>query len=87
VSASGTVVVVGSLNRDYVCTVDRLPRPGETRLGDELTVFCGGKGGNQAVAAALVGGVGVAMVGATGDDEDGSALLDGLRSACAPAPR
>jgi ribokinase len=81
VSGSGTVVVVGSLNRDYVCTVDRLPRPGETRLGDELTVFCGGKGGNQAVAAALVGGVGVAMVGATGDDEDGRALLAGLRSA------
>jgi aryl-alcohol dehydrogenase-like predicted oxidoreductase len=62
------IVVVGSLNRDYVCAVDRLPRPGETRLGEELAFFCGGKGGNQAVAASLVGGVHVAMVGAVGDD-------------------
>jgi ribokinase len=76
-----SIVVVGSLNRDYVCTVDRLPEPGETRLGDELTLWCGGKGGNQAVAAARVGRVEVAMVGATGDDADGAALLDGLREA------
>ncbi len=75
------VVVVGSLNRDYVCTVDRLPAPGETRLGDELTLWCGGKGGNQAVAAALVGGAEVAMVGAAGDDADGAALLAALREA------
>jgi ribokinase len=75
------IVVVGSLNRDYVCAVDRLPRPGETRLGEELAFFCGGKGGNQAVAASLVGGVHVAMVGAVGDDDDGRALLDGLRAA------
>jgi ribokinase len=44
-------------------------------------LWCGGKGGNQAVAAARVGGVRVAMVGATGDDADGAALLDGLREA------
>lgn len=76
------VVVVGSLNRDYVCTVDRLPGAGETRLGSELTLWCGGKGGNQAVAAALMGaGVRVAMVGAVGDDDDGRVLLDGLRAA------
>ena len=80
-SASPAVVVVGSLNRDYVCTVDRLPAPGETRLGSELTLWCGGKGGNQAVAAALFGGVSVAMVGAIGDDADGAALLEGLRDA------
>jgi ribokinase len=73
------VVVVGSLNRDYVCTVDHLPERGETRLGTELTLWCGGKGGNQAVAAALLGsGVQVAMVGAVGDDADGMALLDAL---------
>ena len=81
---SPAIVVVGSLNRDYVCTVDRLPGPGETRLGTELTLWCGGKGGNQAVAAARVGvelGVGVAMVGAVGDDADGAALLEGLRDA------
>ncbi len=76
-----SIVVVGSLNRDYVCTVDHLPGPGETRIGDELVLFCGGKGGNQAVAAALVGGVDVAMVGAVGDDPDGIVLLDGLRHA------
>jgi ribokinase len=82
-----SVVVVGSLNRDHVCTVDRLPGPGETRLGTGLTLWSGGKGGNQAVAAALVGadvaeaaGVGVAMVGAVGDDADGAALLAGLRA-------
>jgi ribokinase len=77
-----SVIVVGSLNRDYVCTVDLLPERGETRLGTELRLWCGGKGGNQAVAAALMGaGVRVAMVGAVGDDEDGTALLAGLRAA------
>ncbi|HEX3931175.1 MAG TPA: ribokinase [Nocardioides sp.] len=83
-SVRRTVVVVGSLNRDYVCAVDRLPGPGETRLGSELTLFCGGKGGNQAVAAALVGaerGVEVAMVGAVGSDVDGLALRRGLQDA------
>jgi ribokinase len=80
---SGTplILVVGSLNRDYVCAVDRLPAPGETALGTELTLWCGGKGGNQAVAAALVGGARVALVGAVGDDADGTALLAGLREA------
>jgi ribokinase len=81
VSRPGGIVVVGSLNRDHVCRVDRIPGPGETRIGGELTRYCGGKGGNQAVAAALVGGVDVAMVGAVGDDADGAALLDGLREA------
>ena len=78
------VVVVGSLNRDYVCTVDRLPAAGETTLGSELVLHDGGKGGNQAVAAALVGavtGTRCAFVGAVGRDDDGSALLAGLRGA------
>jgi ribokinase len=82
VSMSSGIVVVGSLNRDYVCRVDHLPGPGQTRLGSDLTLWCGGKGGNQAVAAALVGarhGVGVAMVGAVGADVDGTALLEGLQ--------
>lgn len=78
---NGGVVVVGSLNRDHVCTVDRLPRPGETRLGGDLALYCGGKGGNQAVAAARLARTGVAMVGAVGDDADGRVLLDGLRDA------
>jgi ribokinase len=84
VSAVRSIVVVGSLNRDYLCRVDRLPGPGETRIGSDLTVWCGGKGGNQAVAAALVGadrGVRVSLVGAVGDDDDGTALLSGLREA------
>jgi ribokinase len=75
---------VGSLNRDYVCRVERLPQPGETLLGSELSLFCGGKGGNQAVAAALVGagrGVEVAMVGAVGNDADSWAIRRGLEDA------
>jgi len=78
------IVVVGSLNRDYVCHVDRLPGPGETRLGGELALFSGGKGGNQAVAAAAVGSVTghpCSLLGSVGDDEDGRALLDDLRRA------
>jgi ribokinase len=77
------IVVVGSLNRDYVCHVDRLPGPGETKLGGELALFSGGKGGNQAVAAAAVGSVTghpCSLVGSVGDDEDGRALLADLRS-------
>jgi ribokinase len=84
VTTPGEVLVVGSLNRDYVVPVDRLPRPGETRLGGELVQWCGGKGGNQAVAAALIGagrGVPVAVVGAVGADDDGKALLKGLADA------
>jgi ribokinase len=76
------IVVVGSLNRDYVCHVDRLPAPGETRLGGALALFSGGKGGNQAVAAAAVGSVTghpCSLVGSVGDDEDGRALLADLR--------
>lgn len=78
------VVVVGSLNRDYTCVVDRLPVPGETVTGDELVLACGGKGGNQAIAAALAGvpdGVPVAIVGAVGADPDGGALVENLRRA------
>ncbi len=83
-SAQPRVVVVGSLNRDYVCTVERLPSTGETVLGSELELHAGGKGSNQAVAAAVVGavvGVPCAIVGAVGRDADGAALLDGLRGA------
>jgi ribokinase len=84
VTTPGQVLVVGSLNRDYVVAVDRLPRPGETRLGGDLAQWCGGKGGNQAVAAARIGagrGVRVALIGAVGADDDGKALLKGLSDA------
>lgn len=69
------VVVVGSLNLDLVATTSRLPRPGETVLGTGYAEHAGGKGLNQAVAAARHG-VAVALIGAVGDDEAGRRLLD-----------
>lgn len=72
----GRVVVVGSLNLDHTVTVERLPGPGETVAGSAYTTAAGGKGLNQAVAAARQGAP-VAMVGAVGDDPAGS-LLTGV---------
>ncbi len=66
------VVVVGSINIDHIVTAARFPRPGETIHGTSLTSSVGGKGANQAVAAALAGAT-VAMVASTGDDADGAA--------------
>ncbi len=74
---TGRVIVVGSLNVDVTVVVDRPPRPGETVLGGALRRGFGGKGGNQAVAAALAGSPTV-MVGAVGDDPDGAAYRDRL---------
>ena len=62
------IVVVGSANLDLVVTAPILPRPGETVLGGEFTTVPGGKGANQAVAAARAGGQ-VGFVGAVGDDD------------------
>jgi ribokinase len=75
----GRVVVLGSLNVDLVTRVDRHPAPGETVLGDGLARLAGGKGANQAVAAAHAGAA-VSMVGAVGDDEGGSAYRSRLSS-------
>jgi ribokinase len=61
------VCVVGSVNMDLTFHVDTLPRPGETVLASSLTYTPGGKGGNQAVAAARAGAQ-VQFVGAVGDD-------------------
>ena len=55
------IVVVGSLNADLVASVPRFPDEGETVSGTDFQVFCGGKGANQAVAAARLG-AGVAMM-------------------------
>ena len=75
----GRVVVLGSLNVDLVAAVDRHPAPGETVLVEgDLRRFAGGKGANQAVAAAMAGAR-VAMVGAVGDDDPGRAYLERLR--------
>jgi len=69
---TGRVLVLGSLNVDLVTRVERHPRPGETVLGDGLEQLAGGKGANQAVAAAAAGAT-VAMVGCVGDDAGGAA--------------
>ncbi|KRE62077.1 PfkB family carbohydrate kinase [Nostocoides sp. Soil756] len=69
---SGRVMVLGSLNVDLVTRVQRHPRPGETVLGDGLRRLAGGKGANQAVAAAAAGAE-VLMVGCVGDDDGGAA--------------
>ena len=68
---SGRVVVVGSVNVDLVALGDSLPSPGETVTGASFSRHHGGKGGNQAVAAARLG-VPTAFVGAVGDDEFGT---------------
>ena len=74
------IVVVGSINTDMVVTVPQMPRAGETVLGGEFQQIAGGKGANQAVAAARAGGR-VAMIGCTGDDAMGAHALDGLAQA------
>jgi ribokinase len=73
------IVVVGSLNLDLVVRVPRLPGPGETVSGGDVFRNPGGKGANQAVAAARLGR-GVAMVGCVGDDQAGRDLLASLRA-------
>jgi len=70
----GRVFVVGSLNVDLVTRVERLPKPGETVLGSGLERWAGGKGANQAVAAAVAGAA-VVLVGCVGSDEAGSAYI------------
>jgi ribokinase len=67
---SGQVIVIGSSNTDLVVSVDRIPKPGETVLGHSFTLFAGGKGANQAVAAARAG-ASTKFVGAFGNDENG----------------
>ena len=71
------VLVVGSINMDLVVRVPHSPRPGETVLGGDFETFPGGKGANQAVAAARMGGE-VTMVGRVGSDNFGDTLIQGL---------
>jgi ribokinase len=74
------IVIIGSINMDLVCRVPRLPRAGETVLGTAFAVIPGGKGANQAVAVARLGG-NVHLIGRVGEDDFGKQLLAGLRSA------
>lgn len=71
------IVVVGSLNVDLTVNVARFLKPGETLTGSKFSIFTGGKGGNQAVAAARLG-ASVAMVGCVGDDANGGMYKSAL---------
>lgn len=79
-SEPSSIYVIGSLNADLVQNVPRLPKGGETLRGDSLRTFAGGKGGNQAFAAARMGGR-VSMIGQVGNDSFGSLLVESLQSA------
>ncbi|MBT2554464.1 ribokinase [Arthrobacter sp. ISL-5] len=74
------VTVVGSINLDIIATTDRLPTAGETVGGGVLQQQPGGKGANQAVAAARLGGS-ARMIGAVGDDAQGRLMLEALSGA------
>jgi ribokinase len=76
-SAAPQIVVIGSLNMDLVARAPRLPARGETVSGTQFATVPGGKGANQAVAAARLGAR-TAMVGCVGDDAFGAQLRNGL---------
>lgn len=80
VDGSPLLTVVGAINLDLTARVERMPVAGETVADGTLTRGCGGKGANQAIAAARLGGA-VRLVGCVGDDADGRFMLDNLRSA------
>ena len=72
------IVVLGSINMDLVIRCAHLPEPGETIIGNSCREVPGGKGANQAVAAARAGGH-VAMIGHVGDDAFAGRLLQNLQ--------
>ncbi len=76
---SGAVVVVGSISVDLTVAASPLPRPGETVVGTRFSTVLGGKGANQAVAAARSGAT-TTMVGAVGRDTFAGLALDALRA-------
>jgi ribokinase len=74
---SDQITVIGSLNRDTVVRVSRIPAPGETVLGTDVGTYRGGKGANQALAAARLGRP-VSLIGRVGADGDGTSYLRAL---------
>ena len=77
---NGGVVVVGSLHLDVVATAPHLPAPDETLIGETVEFVCGGKGGNQAVAASRHGAR-TTMLGRVGRDPFAASLVENLRRA------
>jgi len=73
---AGPIVIIGSINMDLVCRTPRIPRPGETIMGSDFLTMPGGKGANQAVAAARLASAGITvhMIGRVGDDDFGRQL-------------
>jgi ribokinase len=78
---SGTVLVAGSANLDFVARASHVPGPGETVLGRDFGIFPGGKGANQAVACARAGGVSTRMLLALGEDVFAPLIEESLRGA------
>lgn len=76
-----SVLIAGSANADFVVRAARIPAAGETMLGGDLAIFPGGKGANQAVAAARAGGVATRMVAALGDDDLARLIANSLTGA------
>ena len=73
------IVVIGSLNMDWVIPVKHTPVEGETILAEGYTEVPGGKGANQAYAVGKLGGK-IAMLGMVGNDDIGNKLIDNLKS-------
>ena len=78
IGSAPRILLFGSSNTDLVIVCERLPAPGETLLGGKFQRTAGGKGANQAVAAARAGSR-VVFVGARGEDDFGAAAAAGLR--------
>ncbi|GAB3049811.1 ribokinase [Virgibacillus ainsalahensis] len=78
-TAKSNVCVVGSINMDLTVTTDKMPMQGETVIGDAFFTNPGGKGANQAVAAARIGS-NVRFIGAVGEDSFGETLRQNLTS-------
>ncbi|WP_291382366.1 ribokinase [Demequina sp.] len=78
-SSASPLIVLGTVNRDHVVFVERHPLPGETLLGHSYETGTGGKGSNQAVAAARAG-ASVTFVSAVGDDSAGRDMLEDLKA-------